>query len=720
MSKSRVFDAVLKLTDKFSGPLKQVETHLDNFQKHYKDTAKGYWSTGKKLENAGKGWMKAVTLPIAGIAAGATASFNEVDEAMDTIVKKTGATGDKVKGFETIFKDLSRKIPVDMQKVGDSIGEVNTQFGFVGNELNKASEQFIKFSEINDADVSNSAIKAKMAMEAYGLENKDLNNILDSVTKTAQNTGQATDKIFDSVIRGAPQIKDLKLDFSQASEMIGRFEQSGIDSSKALSYMSKAQVNFAKDGKSLSDGLVDLQKKLDSSKDNTEKLSIASEIFGTKGASFMLDALERGAFNFDDFAKASENAKGAVSGTFEEALDPIDKFKGLMNSLKIVGSELFEASEGVWAPLLEKVIGKVKDLSDWFSSLSDEQKENIVKWAGMAASVGPVLIGLGKLNKGIGKVFFNLSDFAVAVKDAGSITKWFGGTGIGKFGKLFGKAGKGVGKLVMKLGSFVAGLGPVGWAIMAVIAVIILLILNWDKVKKVVTKVTAVVKKKFGEFKESASETVGKVIEFFSNGKERFFEILQSIHVFFVNAKDKFFEILNSIITFISETFKTGWENAWNGIKSIFTGIFEGIKSIFTGVINGITSGINTVISGVNKVKIPDWVPGIGGKGINIPLIPQLAKGTDFWTGGIVQVHEKGGEIIDLPRGSRVMPHDRSVKEAYTMGKSEDNNSGDQIINIPKLADQIIIREDADIDKIMRALAKELKIAKMNKIGGRI
>ena len=45
-------------------------------------------------------------------------------------------------------------------------------------------------------------------------------------------------------------------------------------------------------------------------------------------------------------------------------------------------------------------------------------------------------------------------------------------------------------------------------------------------------------------------------------------------------------------------------------------------------MINGITGAVNVVIRGLNSLKVPDWVPGIGGKGINIPEIPQLAKGS--------------------------------------------------------------------------------------------
>ena len=103
----------------------------------------------------------------------------------------------------------------------------------------------------------------------------------------------------------------------------------------------------------------------------------------------------------------------------------------------------------------------------------------------------------------------------------------------------------------------------------------------------------------------------------------------------------------------------------------------------------------------INGIKIPSWVPKLGGKGINLPKIPMLARGTDNWSGGIAQVHEKGGEIIDLPRGTRVYPHDKSVQMA--------RNQGNKTYKIEKFADTIVVREEADIDKIAEKLAEKLE-----------
>nr|DAT19168.1 MAG TPA: minor tail protein [Caudoviricetes sp.] len=697
MAKSRIFDAQIRLVDKFSKPLEVMEGHLNKFQKHYKQTAEGLWATGKSLNGLGKAMTKYVTAPIVAVGALSTKAWKEVDDALDTIATKTGATGKDMKAFEGTFKNLANKVPADLQEIGDAVGEVNTQFGLTGKALEDASENIIKFAKINGQDISQASIQAKQAMSALGVEGKDLDKVLDAVTKTAQDTGQGTDKLFDALVRGAPQLKSLKLDFAQATALMGNLEKSGIDTGKTMSYMSKAQVAFAKDGKGLSEGLKDLQKQLDGAGSDTEKLNIASRYFGTKGATFMLDAINRGALDFKSFANAAELAKGSVSATFDETLDPIDNFKKLFNGLKMAGADLFNASAGIWGPLLEKAIGKVQQLTKWFEGLSDKQKQNIVKWLGMAAAVGPLLIGFGKVFTLAGKVNFKLFDFAKAVGKAGGITKWFGQSGFGIMFKSFGKFGNVLGKGALGIGKWIVALGPVGWAIMAVIAAIILLIVNWKKIKPVVIKVINAVVNKFNHFKEVAGNVFNHIIEV--------------IKGFIEGAKTLF----NSIISFITGTFLGAWNSAWNGVVGAFRTIFSGVKTLVKSVMNGVISFINRGIGGLNKIQVPDWVPLAGGKGINIPLIPQLAKGTNFWKGGLVQVHERGGEIVDLPRGSRVMPHDKSVVEAYKMGNTKNNNV---TITIPKIADQVVVRENADIDRIVNGIANKLKIAKQNRIGG--
>lgn len=170
-------------------------------------------------------------------------------------------------------------------------------------------------------------------------------------------------------------------------------------------------------------------------------------------------------------------------------------------------------------------------------------------------------------------------------------------------------------------------------------------------------------------------------------------------------------KIFGGIVDFITGVFTGGWEKAWQGVVDIFSGIFETLTGIAKGIINGVSGAINAVIGVINGMgfTIPDWVPVIGGKSfsVGIPTIPQLASGTLDWKGGIAQVSERGGEIIDLPRGSRVYPHDASVQ----MAKRDTVRPN---ITIAKLSDSIVVREEADIDRIGNMLVRKLMAASDN------
>ena len=201
---------------------------------------------GEKVSNVGKKMSIGVTAPIVAAGAAGLAAFSEVDEALDTIITKTGATGDVADSLATSFENVGSNTHLELQTVGEAIGEVNTQFGFMDKKLEDSTNYILQFAEINGTDVSQSAIYARQAIEAYDLSYDDLNKVLDVTTKTSQNTGQAVDSLFDSAIKGAPQIKQLGLSFGEGVTLMGQFEQAGVDGNAALSSLSKATVAYAK------------------------------------------------------------------------------------------------------------------------------------------------------------------------------------------------------------------------------------------------------------------------------------------------------------------------------------------------------------------------------------------------------------------------------------------------------------------------------------------
>lgn len=124
-----------------------------------------------------------------------------------------------------------------------------------------------------------------------------------------------------------------------------------------------------------------------------------------------------------------------------------------------------------------------------------------------------------------------------------------------------------------------------------------------------------------GQFHGIIETAKGFVTGFFTTVKETLGGILDAVK-----------QILTGIIQFITGVFTGDWSQAWEGVKNIFKGVWNGIISLLEGAINFIVRGINSLISGLNSLKLPDWVPGVGGAGINIPRIPEakiprLARG---------------------------------------------------------------------------------------------
>lgn len=565
------YDALTREVIKAENQLKSLQGELTKTNSKWKEVGDKLQTTGDKMTKVGEGMTKGVTAPIAAAAGLSVAAFNEVDAGLDTVISKTGATGEAAKGLEESFRNVASNMPASFDEVGNAIGEINTQFGLTGQSLEQASEKMIKFAQINDADVTASTIGAKQAIEKYGLSAKDLDMVLDAVTKTAQNTGVSTDKLFDIVTKGSPQLTQLGLDFAQATEMMGRMEQKGIDSNKALSYLTRAQTTWAKEGKSVTQGLQEMQEKMASATTHEEKLAIAAEAFGTKGGAFMLEVLESGALNADEFANAMEDAAGSVDDTWQGMLDPIDLVKQAVNNLKLTGADLSASLQTVLLPMLEGAIGALKRFADWFGNLTPETQEFIVKIGLIAAAIGPVLVGMGKLAMTVGKAMV-----------------------------FFGEGGAGAGLFAKAIAVITGPVGAVIAAIAAAIAIGVLLYKNWDTIKAKAEEVwTAIV-----DFLSGIWDGITETWTAFWDGvKSTLVGIWQGIK----DVASTVFEGISAVIGGVWNVIKALTIAEWNAIKAVVTAVWNGIKVVATTVFNAIKTVVETVWNGIKAATTAAW-----------------------------------------------------------------------------------------------------------------
>lgn len=161
--------------------------------------------------------------------------------------------------------------------------------------------------------------------------------------------------------------------------------------------------------------------------------------------------------------------------------------------------------------------------------------------------------------------------------------------------------------------------------------------------------------------------------------------------------------IFTNLVDFIKNVFTLHWGEAFTNVVEIVKNTFGFIARWLASPINIIIGMINTVISGLNMIKLPDWVPGMGGKGINIPLIPTFATGG--FTDGISIAGEAGTEaVISFDPAYRSKNIDIWQKAGELLGVSGSSNSSSYNLGGFTFSPNIYVSESMSSDDIISKL----------------
>lgn len=123
-------------------------------------------------------------------------------------------------------------------------------------------------------------------------------------------------------------------------------------------------------------------------------------------------------------------------------------------------------------------------------------------------------------------------------------------------------------------------------------------------------------------------------------------------------AWDAFWPTLKGAIDILKANVDPAWKAFWDGLGAILKLAANVIIGLAEGMANGVIAAVNAMINALNRIQVPDWLPGIGGKGINIPLvagvtIPRLAEGGIVTTPTLAMIGERGPEAVIPLRGQR-------------------------------------------------------------------
>ena len=147
----------------------------------------------------------------------------------------------------------------------------------------------------------------------------------------------------------------------------------------------------------------------------------------------------------------------------------------------------------------------------------------------------------------------------------------------------------------------------------------------WEKLKPGITSIWETIKTVW----DAIANLIGGIIVFLSPIISAILELVSGSIETWAEMVGSLADVLSGIIDFIAGVFTGDWERVWNGLKEIFTGIWDGMKAVARHGVNILVDIVNGIIKGLNKIHLPNWeiLGSLAGKGINIPLIPRLAKG---------------------------------------------------------------------------------------------
>lgn len=632
-------------------------------------------------------------------------AWSEIDEAMDTVTTKTGLTGEALLGLQEIAKGIATSLPsATFQESADAVGELNTQFGLTGDTLQSAAEYLLKYSKITGEDISNSAINAKKAIDAYGLSNEDLARVLDSVTKVGQDTGQSYDSIFQKAIDGAPQIKMLGLSFKEGATLIGRFEKSGIDSSAALASLSKATVNYAKDGKTLTEGLNETVNAIQNATSKTEAIRIASEVFGNRAAPKMVDAIQRGAFSFNDLAEAAQNSSGTVATTFAETKDPFDDLTTYSNKSKEGLAEIGGTLLETVIPALEPLMGMLESAVNWFTSLNETDQQTIVI-LGLVTTAVMLLLGaigapVGIVVAAIVAAIAAITLIIQAIMNWGTISEWLQSTW------------DACAAWLSELWTNIVTTATTAWSSFTA----------W--LSEIWSSVVSTGQSLWSSFTSTLSNIFSSLISGAQSLWSSFTSTLSNLWSGLVSTGSNLFNNLSGTISGIFNGILSTASNIWNSIKSTISNAIDGAKNAVSNAIQAIKNLFNFNISWPH-IPLPHF------------YVSGSANPLDWLSQGVpsigIEWYAKGG-IMTKPtlfgmNGNRAMVGGEAGAEAILpLNKSTLGAIGQSIANTMNTSNSInvnfsgvTIREEADLNRLADVvgtrIAEELQ-RKTNLRGG--
>jgi phage-related minor tail protein len=488
-----------------------------DFDRDTDRSEKKFGKLGKSFGEVGKNMTKYITLPLVAAGVGVLKLGANFEKSYNKIRVGTGATGKDLKNLQKDFKAVYSTVPAGMDDVSTAIADINTRTGLTGKGLQSLSTQMLNLSRVTGEDLNSIIESSSRLFGDWSIAQEDTGDTMDYLFKVSQSTGISVNDLNSKLVQFGAPLRQMGFDLEKSAAMLGKWEKEGVNAELVLGGLRVALGKMAREGVTdTSAALTEVIGRIKEAGSTGEANAIALELFGARVGPDMAAAIREGRFELADLISSLKESKETINGVSKETLTFSERLEVFKNKAAVAFEPLaiqLIASLEKLTPSLVKLFENFTKLTTWFAGLKPSTQKVIIGFIAIVAAIGPLLTVISKVILAIGWL---QSAWAV-------IAPFF--TGV----------------LIPAITGLAVALGIPVWAVAAlvaaVIAGIVLIIMNWEKVKSVTIAVWEAIATFFTE----------KVPEIFWGIIEWFRQLPDTISNFFVELKDR---VVASVIEF--------------------------------------------------------------------------------------------------------------------------------------------------------------------------
>lgn len=386
---------------------------------------------GSSVENVGKKFLT-VTAAVTGIGTAAVKTAADFDSEMSKVSAISGATGDDFDQLRAKAREMGAKTKFSASEAASAM-EYMAMAGWKTSDMLNGIEGIMNLAAASGEDLATTSDIVTDALTAFGLSAADSGHFADILAAASSNANTNVSMMGETFKYCAPIAGALGFSAKDTAEAIGLMANSGIKASQAgtslrtimnnlsgeVTFVGKniGEVTIATsnaDGsmRSLNDILADCRVAF-SGLSESEKATNAEALVGKNAMSGFLALMNSSETDINKLRGAIENCDGASESMAETMQDNLN---GQLTILKSQLEELAISFGDILMPTIRKIVSAVQQFVDKLNSMDKSTRETIIKIGLLAASIGPLLIVLGKTISTVGTAMRGFSSLAKGVR----------------------------------------------------------------------------------------------------------------------------------------------------------------------------------------------------------------------------------------------------------------------------------------------------------------